>query len=224
MPLPRRKKTSKEIQVEIPQKYTLIAADLSLKRPGFCVINVDQKDNKPSVMSIKLVSVDNKTKTKPRGQLLEEILLAFKQLLDEAEKPVFLVREQSINNCGGKMAHSSTAARTGVSSVVGVMDWSAWHSGNLGWEELYPTTIKKLLTGNGRAEKHEVAQVLSKYIGEQPYKNDDESDAAAVAVAWMITHNQMKQIIQEDVPSERTEESNCSSDGRSVGKCAAQAA
>ena len=62
-------------------------------------------------------------------------------------------------------------------------------------------TIKKLLTGNGKAEKQEVANALTAYIGEHAYRNDDESDAAAVAVAWLISHNQIKQI-QEDTPNE----------------------
>ena len=103
------------------------------------------------------------------------------------------------------MAHSSTAARTGVSSVVGVMDLLAWQHANLSWEEYYPVSIKKLLTGNGKAEKGDVAAALSAYLGEHDYKNDDESDAAAVAVAWLIHHNQIKQVSQEDTPSESSQ-------------------
>ena len=202
IPLAQKKKKAESEQLIIPKTYTLIAADLSLKRPGFCMLRIEEKDGAPAISDFYLSSVDNKTKTKPRGQLLEEIAAAFKLLLASAEDPVFLVREQSINNCGGKMAHSSTAARTGVSSVVGVMDLLAWQYAHLCWEEYYPVSIKKLLTGNGKAEKQEVASALSAYLGEHDYRNDDESDAAAVAVAWLVSHNQMKQTVQEDTPSE----------------------
>lgn len=198
----QKKNKTKEIPLEIPSKYTLIAADLSLKRPGFCMIHIEEKDGSPTISDFHLSSVDNKNKIKPRGQLLEEIATAFSLLLNAAKDQIFLVREQSINNCGGKMAHSSTAARTGVSSVVGVMDLVAWQHAHLNWEEYYPLSIKKLLTGSGKAEKQTVAAALSAYLGERDYKNDDESDAAAAAVAWLVNHNQMKQIIQEDTSSE----------------------
>lgn len=200
--MPKKKKKEEDLQLVIPECYSLIAADLSLKRPGFCMLNVERKNEETNITDVYLSSVDNKTKTKPRGQLLEEIAHAFSLLLDSAGDNLFLVREQSINNCGGKMAHSSTAARTGVSSVIGVVDLIAWQNGEHSWEEFYPTSIKKMLTGNGKAEKADVAAALPAYLGDHAYRNDDESDAAAVAVAWMISHNQMKQIVQEDTPSE----------------------
>jgi len=198
--LAQKKKETKV--VEIPDRYTLIAADLSLKRPGFCMLTVEKQNGQPVITSFESASVDNKTKVKPRGQLLDEIADQFSLLLSAAEDPVFLVREQSINNCSGKMARSGTAARTGVSSVVGVMDLLAWQHGDLSWEEFYPVSIKKLLTGNGKADKSVVAESLPAYLGQHEYKNDDESDAAAVAVAWLVSQNQMKPIVQEDTLSE----------------------
>lgn len=201
IPLAKRKKKTEELIV-IPRRYTLLAADLSLKRPGFCMLNVEQDDDGAKITDTYLSSVDNKTKVKPRGQLLQEISNAFQLLLDSAEHPLILVREQSINNCGGPSARSGTAARTGISGVVGVMDLMAWQENHLNWNEIYPVTIKKLLTGNGKADKSQVAAALEAYIGQHDYRNDDESDAAAVAVAWLIKNNQMKQIVQEDTPSE----------------------
>lgn len=196
-------KKKEEIEtIDIPAEYTLIAADLSLKRPGFCVLHVRREGDHVVFSDITLTSVDNKTKTKPRGQLLQEIATVFAELLARAPQPVFLVREQSINNCGGKMAHSSTAARTGISSVVGVMDLLAWQHARLGWEEFYPVSIKKLLTGNGKAEKQEVAAALPMYLGNLTFRNDDESDAAAVAVAWLIHYHQLHPIVKEDSSSE----------------------
>ena len=71
------------------------------------------------------------------------------------------------------------------------MDWAAYWT-NKEWYSIYPVTIKKLIAGSGKAEKSEVAESLEYYIGKQDYKCDDESDAAAVAVAWLIQQGQIK--------------------------------
>jgi len=51
--------------------------------------------------------------------------------------------------------------------------------------EIAPTTVKKLLTGSGKAEKDMVAAALERYIGNHEYATDDESDAVAVGIAWL---------------------------------------
>lgn len=52
--------------------------------------------------------------------------------------------------------------------------------------EISPRAVKKEITGNGTASKEEVAQCLKFYVGEQHYACDDESDAVAVGVAWLL--------------------------------------
>ena len=49
--------------------------------------------------------------------------------------------------------------------------------------------MKKLLTGSGKALKSEVALALESYVGTQKYETDDESDAVAVGIAWLIQEN-----------------------------------
>lgn len=41
--------------------------------------------------------------------------------------------------------------------VVGIADMAVWEHAKQAWEEIAPTTIKKLLTGSGKADKEEVA-------------------------------------------------------------------
>lgn len=219
-----KKKQNEQIKPVIPAAYTLIAADLSLKRPGFCKLSLAKEQEEVKIQSIELFSVDNKTKTKPRGQLLKEISDAFKHMISDVSGDVFFVREKSVNNCVGQIARSGTAARTGISEVVGIMDLAAWEKGEYDWYEIYPVTIKKLITGNGKAEKQKVADCVAQYFTNLTFKNDDESDAAAVAAAWLIQNDQIKQIIQEDAPNERAEESDCSSSRGSITECSACAA
>ena len=69
--------------------------------------------------------------------------------------------------------------------VIGVADLYAWAYGKV-FDEIAPTAVKKLVTGNASAKKEEVASALTKYVGQQDYACDDESDAVAVGVAWLI--------------------------------------
>lgn len=185
----------------LPSSYTLIAADLSLKRPGFCKITISNSNTTPTIIKVEVMSVDNKNKIKPRGMILTEIQQALTAFC-KSDTAVYFVRERSVNNCIGKMAHSGTAARTGVSEVVGIADLVAWNISSKEWEEIFPVSIKKIITGNGKADKKDVAQALKLYLKDVDYRNDDESDAAAVAIAWLINHKQIQQIIQEDANNE----------------------
>lgn len=42
--------------------------------------------------------------------------------------------------------------------VVGIADMAAWTYAGRTWEEIAPATVKKLLTGSGKAAKEEVAR------------------------------------------------------------------
>lgn len=172
----------KEIEhIDFPKKYKVLGADLSLKRPGFCILSIADG----TIEKVELYSVDNKTdKKKKHGQLLDEIGEKFKQIFPYNDM-VFLVRENEIMKV-------KVPSERSLSKVVGLMDWVAWALYDKEWYSIYPVTVKKLITGNGKAEKSLVAKSLKYYIGEQTYKCDDESDAAAVAIAWLIQQGQIE--------------------------------
>lgn len=70
--------------------------------------------------------------------------------------------------------------------VVGIADLAAWQKCRAVYEEIAPSAIKKLLTGSGKASKEDVAAASHRFIGEQVYQTDDESDAVAVGIAWLL--------------------------------------
>ena len=101
-----------------PKNYTVIAADLSLTRPGFAVFEVKNKKLK----LIKTVSLDNKgKKNKTHGQILNEIESIFcdKVLPDKLAIPLFLVREKEI-------MHMKVPSERSVTKTVGLMDLLAY--------------------------------------------------------------------------------------------------
>lgn len=177
----------------------VFGADLGLNRPGFSRIHLKKDDGIWHINSVTVMSVDNKSKQKnmkkQRGEKLAEIADSFIRFVaDDIENmgrsvPCYFVREHSINNASfGR--RSGTAARTGISETVGVMDLQLWLLQKYAvWDEIYPVTIKKQLTGNHKASKEEVAEAVRRYVGDMDFKNDDESDAVAVALAWLIKND-----------------------------------
>lgn len=56
------------------------------------------------------------------------------------------------------------------------------------FDNIAPTTVKKQITGNGRAKKEEVREALSKFPIFEGYEfqNEDESDSAAVGLSYLM--------------------------------------
>lgn len=175
-----------------PKTYYVIGADLSLRRPGFCTLQIENGE----IKWIHLNSIDNKGKKKTHGRILREIYDEFYYRVlkgTNSEIMMFLIREKEI-------MHMKIPSERDVSKVVGVMDFladelhndycPATHEGF--WRDIYPVTVKKQITGSGKATKEEVAEALEKYVGKLNYNCDDESDATAVAIAWLIQQGQLE--------------------------------
>lgn len=83
------------------------------------------------------------------------------------------------------IGHSAKTVQT-LHKVVGVSDLYAWGFGCRTFSEIHPLTIKRLLTGDSKADKETVAAALIPYVGPLEYACDDESDAVAVGVAFLL--------------------------------------
>ena len=156
----------------------LICADLSMHRPGFALLDYDEEKRTVSVRRMSVV--DNKQTTKSHGQIQGEIAKELRSYQQE-EPNATLIREEA-----QAMVHFSAKTIQVLHKVVGVADQYAWACGQRVFEEIGPKRIKKLLTGDGNAEKTTVASALEKYVGKQQYDFDDMSDAVAVGVAWLL--------------------------------------
>lgn len=125
-------------------------------------------------------NVDNKSTHKHHGEILLEIAREMRRYLTLNPVAV-VVREEALANI-------STSARTiqVLHKVVGVSDLYAWSFGGREFEEISPKTVKKLVANDPNAEKDAVAAALEQFVGPQTYACDDESDAVAVGVAWLL--------------------------------------
>ena len=95
-----------------------------------------------------------------------------------------LVREQALDKQSGPRGSRVIEV---LHKVVGVADLYAWGFGGREFDEIHPKTIKKLVANDQLAEKDAVASALSQFVGEREYECDDESDAVAVGIAWLIS-------------------------------------
>ena len=110
--------------------------------------------------------------------------------------PVFPVRERGLDVV-------STSAKTieTLSKVVGINDAFVWNRYHMLSYEIPPFTVKRLITGNYKAPKEQVAECLYSYVGEQNYACDDESDALAVGISFMIQNGAYPQF--KDIPKDK---------------------
>lgn len=186
MRMPKKKEAAPKIEIKYPDHYTVLGADLSLTRPGLALLEVDKRNGVAEIKLLRVTSVNNKGKSgkKSHGQILYEIEKEFLSFLS-GEIPDYFVREKEI-------MHMKNPSERSVTKVVGLMDILIFELGHV-WHEIYPVSVKSLVAGSGKAEKKEVAAALPFYVGDHNYRNDDESDATAVAVAWLIDNGQIKQ-------------------------------
>lgn len=158
----------------------LICADQSMRCPGFALQRYSQRTKKVKV--IKMSAVNNKKeKKKSHGQILSEIAHEQHSYI-KLSPDAILVREAALYNVPGGTVKTVAV----LHKVVGISDLYGWAANNKVFEELSPTTIKSLVAGNKSASKEEVAAALEKYIGKQEYETDDESDAVACGIAWLL--------------------------------------
>ena len=106
-----------------------------------------------------------------------------------------LVREQALDKQSGPRGSLVIEV---LHKVVGVSDLYAWGFGGRVFGEVHPKTVKKLVANNQLAEKDEVANALAQFVGEREYACDDESDAVAVGIAWLIQRGMVASPYQKE--------------------------
>lgn len=184
-----RKKIEKP-EIILPDDFNIVAADLSLNRPGFCVLTFRTVGDYTK-LDITTYNVDNK-KLLNRGEKLDRAYFKLDEMYNnlkaENPYPVFFLREHAFNS-------RASQYEIGIFEMVGLSNYWLWKkAGDVTWEEMYPITIKKIITGDSKADKKKVERYLADYIGERPYACDDESDATALAVAYLVAKRKIREI------------------------------
>lgn len=154
----------------------VLAMDLSLNCPAFAVLTL-APDN-PEKVEVKHLSHLKTNTKKTHGYRLYQIYNHMKEIFKEHPDITVVVRER-----GFSRFPSVTQA---LFKVVGISDICCFIHKHDTVNEITPTTIKKAITGNGKASKDDVATKVSTYISTDiNFSTDDESDAVAVGVTYL---------------------------------------
>lgn len=157
----------------------LLALDLSLNSTGYAVIDWDTSVQKATVL--ELGHIDNKKQGRLKwshGQKLTRIESIINSVI-ENHSIHLVVREKGVTRFN--------KATQVIFRVVGVTDLLIWKQLETTVNEVGITEAKKLITGNGGAEKTEVADAVQNYLKKPvEFTVDDESDAVAIGVAYCL--------------------------------------
>lgn len=166
-----------------PSWYVL-CIDPSLNDTGYCVAKVSQPRKKYKVEIIELAHIPNKHFGPDRfGYKLKHIERRLYQLRD-VYKPSVVAKENLATS-----SHSQTEYLAPVHGIINMV--FAEHAEVVGYS---PTQIKKDCTGDGKAEKEDVAQSIQEYLlrGDIQsetnmlcFHTDDESDACAILITLL---------------------------------------
>jgi crossover junction endodeoxyribonuclease RuvC len=157
----------------------VLAFDPSLNATGYAVLDIRGK--RPKLAEVGHVKGRNASlASEPTSVKLALIAAKTKELVAKyhpLHKKVFLER-------GFTKFNNSTQATFRARGAL--------ESELVGYEviELPPTTVKKIISDYGLAHKQNVAECVADYLNVpvETFETEDESDAAAVAVAGWLKH------------------------------------
>lgn len=164
----------------------ILSMDLSLNLPAMAVLEV--RDGEPWI--VETYYVDNKKKTKhTTAQKLQEIAGELARISEEHPDIEHIVREKGFS----RFANTTQLLFrvVGVSDLAGIELFDCKDI-----EELTPTTIKRLVAGNGKADKQEVEDGVRELLTPEQrnikFYSDDVSDAVAVGIAYYMKKGLLK--------------------------------
>lgn len=159
--------------------FDIVSCDLSMQCPGFAILHYEASAR--SVTIKRKDQVDNiGVKNKPHGKILNEIGSKLSDFLAGNTIKV-VVRERAFSRFNAEVQT--------INKVVGVAEMITYHILEAKFQELTPASVKKNVTGSGRASKEEVAEAVENYFDEPiTWASDNESDAVAVGIAWLVAN------------------------------------
>jgi len=140
--------------------------DLSLSNSGVCIF--DKKGNPIKIMSIPTTS---KMEHKDRLKII-------------ADNWLELRRQYSTDLIILESGFSRHAASTqAIFKVVGLTQYLFSDCSQFTYA---PSTVKKIICGNGRADKIEVQEKIMKLYPDLKFDNMDQSDSVGIGLCWFI--------------------------------------
>lgn len=161
---------------------------MSLNLPGYAIIDVVK--GKALIRETRFTNNKIRGGSKiPRAKRLKYIADDIEQLLKDYPDIDVVVRERGFSRF--------TRTTQVLFEVVGVSDLKVYEGlGITKIEEIAPTTVKRLVAGDGKASKDDVAEGVREHLvpaqKNYEFETDDVSDAIAVGISYMIQKGLLK--------------------------------
>jgi crossover junction endodeoxyribonuclease RuvC len=176
----------KKVKLLKSETIRILSFDTSLSLPGVAIIEV--KRGKPSITALSHIRTDSKTQSHAlRADIVESWATLF--IADNIGKQGFevIVRED-FQGRSSRQNHPVFAAWSGVDRAL--------HKFGLKFTTpaISQSAVKKSVVGSGKAEKEEQAEAVRKWTGYTgEFATHDESDAAAIGLAYLIREGLIKE-------------------------------
>ena len=159
-----------------------LGLDLSLSSPGFAVIEV--RNRRPRLIAAMHVKTkSSESRVERCAQIADELAVFIR-----AHRPFdAIIREDFVSKNPG--------TQKAVYAVWHTVDWTLDRFGYAVTADVNQGTVKRILTGEGKAEKGDVEAAVKRLLrlkDDFKFGSDDESDACAVAMAWLIREKKIK--------------------------------
>lgn len=151
----------------------IIAFDLSLTNTGYAVGRVE--DGELDILEVGSIPTKRFTKYS-HGFRLNHIAKEINKLYKRYPEADAVIKEGSFSN--GHILSTQV-----IFKVVGVWELITHIRGHDEFTDIAPSSVKKQVTGNGRAKKKDVSEKVQELTGIET-ANNDESDAVAVLLAF----------------------------------------
>ena len=179
----KRKISPNDVLPRFNEDFDIVGCDLSYTCPGFALLRYHADTGSVELLRKDIVPNKTKTKKKKHGEIINEIGTMFRSYIVPVNVRV-AARER-----GFVQFNYSTAM---LYRVQGAIDMILWDRKQQVFQEYSPMTIKLCVAGSGSATKQDVADAIENYCEHTPFKTDDESDAVAVALTWLIENGYLE--------------------------------
>lgn len=168
--------------------FRILALDLSLS-PGIAALEV--RNRVPYLLACDSVGTTTADSDSVRNYTVETFLASF---IREHRPFDVVVREDFTSGRNKRATQTIFSAWAAADKALAAYGYEALAPK----PALSPTSVKKLVTGSGKAEKDVVAEAVRRYLRLDPaFKfraGYDDSDACAVALAYLIRENIIDEI------------------------------
>lgn len=157
----------------------ILPFDISLARPGAAIIEYDPKKRTATIIALSHTKTNDKDPYAIRGAQIEHWAHLFARAHQKRGGGYDVVVREAYSGKFGN--HAIFSAWAGVDRGLHYL------SLDFNTKSIPQSTVKKLVVGKGKAEKEEVAEAVRRITGyEGEFACDDESDAAAIGLAYLI--------------------------------------